>query len=109
MSEQLESVEEEKFESGEKLSRALTQSAPDNLTEIRFGEIFPYSGFKFSLKTLDTFFDNWRGRKALSMYACDLEYKKVEYAEIIKKYIDEGVIKEFIRGSLKDAIFDYEL
>ncbi|CAG8518370.1 12731_t:CDS:1 [Funneliformis mosseae] len=108
MRDELKSVEEENFESGERLARVLIKSAPVNLTEIRIGESFPYFGFKFSLEALDAFFDNWRGRKALSMFTCDPVYNSADYKEIINKYLGEGVVKKFICGGLKDATFRYD-
>ncbi|CAG8434032.1 9719_t:CDS:1 [Funneliformis mosseae] len=87
------SLEEARLETGEELSNLLIKSTPDNLREIRLGEMVSHTyGVKFSLETLDALLDNWRGR---SIITSDESYKKEEYMEIINKYMDDGVIKKF--------------
>ncbi|GBB88627.1 hypothetical protein RclHR1_01520012 [Rhizophagus clarus] len=76
-----------------KLLRALTRSSSTNLREIRF-----FEHFKFSSESLEEFLESWKERPALSIFTCDLGYKKeefVEYAEIINRYKNDGVIKDF--------------
>ncbi|CAG8590436.1 15830_t:CDS:1 [Funneliformis mosseae] len=89
------SREKASLEIGKELSRILIKSAPDNLREIRLTDT---NKIKFSLETLDAFLDNWRGRTPLSIIISDPLYKKEEYMEILNKYMDDGVIKEFKIG-----------
>ncbi|CAG8458406.1 6643_t:CDS:2 [Funneliformis mosseae] len=102
------SLEERKFASGDRLTKALINSASNNLREIRFGEFYPlYPGFKFSLETLKTFLENWRSRIPLSIITSDHHYKGKEYTEMLSRYKKDGVIKDFKCGSLRDIYFSY--
>src|ERR1043165_5741917 len=65
--------------------------APKNLRAIKFSDL----DFKFSLKTLETLLENWRGRPSLSIITSDLDYEGQEYMEIINRYKDEEVLKDF--------------
>ncbi|CAG8487182.1 10196_t:CDS:1 [Funneliformis mosseae] len=89
------SHEKGRLTSGEKLSNALIRSAPITLRELRF-----YSSFKFSLITLEEFLENWRGRPALTIYTLDRVYETGNYVKLIEKYTNEGVIEDFINGSV---------
>ncbi|PKC15853.1 hypothetical protein RhiirA5_370326 [Rhizophagus irregularis] len=80
----------DKEETGEELLEILTRSAPTNLREIRF-----FEEFQFSLKILEKFFENWKGRPALSILTSNPMYKGDDYMKMINKYKDNGVIKEF--------------
>jgi hypothetical protein len=93
--------ERSELEYGDYLSDALIREASTNLREIEFTW-----GTKFSLKTLETFFEKWRGRPAVSLYMgsyfCyprnDLSLSartelKCLYMELINKYKIEGLIK----------------
>ena len=51
--------------------------------------------FKFSLKTLESLLESWKGRTALSFITSDQIYKREEYMEIINKYKNDGVIIDF--------------
>jgi hypothetical protein len=74
---------------GDKLLDILI-SSKTNLKEIRF-----FNNFRFSSKSLGSFFEKWKGRSALSLLTCDTTYQKKYYKTLIKKYKDEGVIKKF--------------
>jgi hypothetical protein len=79
------------FEYGEELSKILIRSSSTNLREIRF-----FDQFKLSLKILEEFFENWRGRPALSILTSDPIYGTEDYVKLINKYKnDDGVIKDF--------------
>jgi hypothetical protein len=92
--------EEKKLAYSDYLSRVLTRDASINLNKIGI----PYN-VKFSLKTLETFFEKWKGRPAVSIYASDNFYQRDNspkstrtilnrsYMELINKYKIEGVIK----------------
>ncbi|RIA79413.1 hypothetical protein C1645_882679 [Glomus cerebriforme] len=84
---------------GEELLKLLIRSAPTNLREIRF-----FNYFRFSLQTLEEFFKQWRGRPALSVLTSDRIYREEDYINLINKYKNEGVIKDF-RFVLKDEIY----
>jgi hypothetical protein len=75
---------------GEVLLKILIRSAPTNFKEIRFD-----SDFKFSLEMLEEFLENWRGRRALSLFTTDPIYIGEDYTELINKYKSNGVIKDF--------------
>ncbi|GBC31830.1 uncharacterized protein OCT59_012973 [Rhizophagus irregularis] len=75
---------------GEELLKILIRSAPTNFKEIRFD-----SEFKFSLEMLEEFLENWRGRRALSLFTTDPIYIGEDYTELINKYKSNGVIKDF--------------
>ena len=83
--------EGEKLEYGEKLSKALIEFSPKSLRTIKFSAL----DFKFSLKTLEYLLKHWKGRAALSIFTSDADYKKEEYLEIINKYMNDEVIKDF--------------
>ncbi|GBB89278.1 hypothetical protein RclHR1_15980004 [Rhizophagus clarus] len=87
------------MESGEKLLNILIDAAPPNLREIRF---FDY--FRFSLKNLESFLKNWKGR-ALSIITSDPIYKGDDYVKLINKYKKLGVIKDFRSDSEKNIYF----
>ncbi|RIA79555.1 hypothetical protein C1645_63247 [Glomus cerebriforme] len=78
------------LENGEELLNILIRSAPTNLREIRF-----FDDFKFSLKALEEFLEKWRGRPALSIVTSDHIYNTEYYINLIKKYKNDGVIKDF--------------
>ena len=67
------------------------RSASNNLKEIRFIN----GNFKFSLENLEEFFKKWKGRPAISILTSDLLYEEKDYANLINKYKDNGVIKDF--------------
>ncbi|CAG8666789.1 5001_t:CDS:2 [Rhizophagus irregularis] len=82
------------LENGEELLKVLTRSASINLKEIRF-----YDDFKFSLKSLENFFENWKNRPSLSILTNDLTYMEEDYVELINRYKNNGVIKDFDSNS----------
>ena len=88
-------------EIGEDLLKVLIRSAPTNLREIRF-----FNDFKFSLETLEEFLGKWKGQP-LSILTSDPIYKGDDYIELINKYKNDGVIKDFKCGNTIDI--DYEL
>ncbi|GBC07417.1 hypothetical protein RclHR1_07450005 [Rhizophagus clarus] len=97
-----EEITSEKIvENGEELLKVLINSAPNNLKEIRF-----YNDFKFSLESLEEFLEKWRGRSALSILTSDSIYERENYKELINKYKNEGVIKDF-KCSLQIDEIDY--
>ncbi|CAG8484649.1 hypothetical protein GLOIN_2v1764020 [Rhizophagus irregularis DAOM 181602=DAOM 197198] len=75
---------------GNELLEILIRSAPINFKEIRFGR-----EFKFSLKSLEKFLENWRGRRALSLFTLDSIFTSDDYTKLINKYKDDKVIKDF--------------
>ncbi|CAG8711299.1 19905_t:CDS:1 [Rhizophagus irregularis] len=75
---------------GKELLKILIRSAPTNFKEIRFD-----SDFKFSLEMLEEFLENWRGRRALSLFTNDPIYIGEDYTELINKYKSNGVVKDF--------------
>uniref|UniRef100_U9T4G4 Uncharacterized protein n=1 Tax=Rhizophagus irregularis (strain DAOM 181602 / DAOM 197198 / MUCL 43194) TaxID=747089 RepID=U9T4G4_RHIID len=44
---------------------------------------------------LEEFLENWRGRRALSLFTTDPIYIGEDYTELINKYKSNGVIKDF--------------
>ena len=96
--------EKEKLEYGEKLSKALIDFAPKKLRAIWFSEF----DFKFSLKTLETLLENWRSHTSLSIFTSDLDYGREEYMEIINKYKNDEVIKDF-KYNYDNCFFDREM
>ena len=82
--------EDKDLENGEKLLKMLIRSAPTNLREIRF--LYDY---KFSLEVLETFLKKWKNRPMLSILTSDPIYNKDNYRELINKYKNNGVIKNF--------------
>ncbi|CAB4417158.1 unnamed protein product [Rhizophagus irregularis] len=83
---------EDKFSDGEELLKILVRSAPNNLREIRF-----FDNFKISLEILGSFLEGWRGRPSLSILTSDPVYEGENYINLVKKYKDDGVIKDFRR------------
>ncbi|GES74753.1 hypothetical protein GLOIN_2v1764020 [Rhizophagus clarus] len=77
------------LENGENLLKALISSTPTNLKEIRF-----FYDYKFSLEALEKFLENWKGC-ALSILTCDPIYNEENYTDLINKYKNNGVIKDF--------------
>ncbi len=73
-----------------KLLKILIRSASTNLRKIKF-----FDDIQFSLKNLEEFLENWRGRPALSIYTNNAIYKTDDYIKLINKYKNDGVIKEF--------------
>jgi hypothetical protein len=75
---------------GDYLSNVLTRDAPISLKDIGI----PYDA-RFSLQTLETFFEKWRGRPAISInMGAPYFYRRNDlYMELINKYKNEGVIK----------------
>ena len=84
------SIKEKKLEYGGQILKILARSAPINIRELRF-----FDHFKFSLEALRMFLETWKGRPELSIFTCDHDYEKDEYKEIINKYKDDGVVKDF--------------
>jgi hypothetical protein len=78
------------LKNGEKSLKILIRSAPSNLREIRF-----LYDFKFSFEAFEEFLEKWRGRPALTMLTCDSIYRGENYMELINKYKNDGVIKDF--------------
>ena len=103
----MDEINEEKLLGyGEKLSKALIEFAPKNLRTIKFSK----NHFKFSLKTLESLLESWRDRTVLSIITSDLDYEKEEYVEIINKYKNDGVIKDFKCEIYGDSyFFDHEM
>ncbi|CAG8696951.1 9969_t:CDS:2 [Rhizophagus irregularis] len=85
--------EEKHLEYGEELLKILIRSSHNNLREIRFLYV------KFSLESLEEFFEKWRGRPALSIVTCNRIYKEDNYVKLINRYKNNGVIKDFIYES----------
>jgi hypothetical protein len=83
------SIEEESLENGEEILNILIRSAPTNLREIRF-----FSDLQFSLEVLEEFLENWEGH-ALTILTTDTIYEEEDYKELINKYKNDGVIKDF--------------
>ncbi|GBC00881.1 hypothetical protein RclHR1_00040032 [Rhizophagus clarus] len=83
-------TEEEILENGKILLNILTRSAPPNFNELRF-----FEDFKFSLYALEEFLENWRGRPALTIITSNYFYEEENYQELINKYKNDGVIKNF--------------
>jgi hypothetical protein len=82
--------DEDRFTDGEELLKILIRSAPNKLREIRF-----FDNFKISLEILENFLESWKGRSPLSIFTSDPVYDKENYKDLIKKYKDDGVIKDF--------------
>ena len=78
--------------------KVLNRSAPINLREIRFH-------YKFSLETLEEFLENWKGRPALSILTSNHGYENEEYIEIVSRYKNDGVLKDFKCVSIRDMDF----
>ncbi|GBB90140.1 hypothetical protein RclHR1_01700003 [Rhizophagus clarus] len=74
---------------GEYLSNVLIREASINLREV----VIPYD-IRFSLKTLETFFEKWKGRPAISILIDEPYFYQTDlYMKLINKYKGEGVIK----------------
>ncbi|CAB4495363.1 unnamed protein product [Rhizophagus irregularis] len=79
------------LEFGDYLSNVLIREASTNLREIRI----PYN-IEFSLKTLETFLEKWKGRPAVSLYFDSAYFyrKDNSYMKLFDKYKIEKVIKD---------------
>ncbi|GBB99212.1 hypothetical protein RclHR1_03450007 [Rhizophagus clarus] len=69
---------------GNELLNILIKISPKSLTNITIS-----GNIKYSIDTLENFFESYRGRKSL----CFNIYDK-KYLEIIKKYANEGIVKD---------------
>ncbi|GBB87412.1 hypothetical protein RclHR1_01390002 [Rhizophagus clarus] len=78
------------LENGENILKILTNSTSPNIKEIRF-----CGDFEFSLEILEEFLKNWKGR-SLSIITSNYIYKDDDYNELINKYKNIGVIRDFI-------------
>ncbi|UZO00044.1 uncharacterized protein OCT59_001298 [Rhizophagus irregularis] len=83
---------------GEELLRVLIRSMPTNLKEIRFSR-----KFKFSLKNLEEFLEEWKGRHALSLFTTGNDIDD-DCTKVINEYKREGVIKNFENLAYVDFI-----
>ncbi|CAB4466637.1 unnamed protein product [Rhizophagus irregularis] len=83
--------EEEELEFGDYLSNVLIREASTNLREIRISY-----DIKFSLKTLETFLEKWKGRPAVSLYFDNAYFYQKDnlYMKLFDKYKIEKVIKD---------------
>ncbi|PKC04824.1 hypothetical protein RhiirA5_502508 [Rhizophagus irregularis] len=83
--------EGKELEFGDYLLNVLIREASANLREIRI----TYN-IKFSLKTLETFLEKWKGRPAVSMFLEETFFyrKNNSYMKLFDKYKIEGVIKK---------------
>ncbi|CAB4445350.1 unnamed protein product [Rhizophagus irregularis] len=83
--------ERSELEFGDYLSNVLIRGASTNLREIRI----PYE-IKFSLKTLETFLEKWKGRPAVSLYFDNAYFYRNNnsYMKLFDKYKIEKVIKD---------------
>ncbi|CAG8702664.1 14395_t:CDS:2 [Rhizophagus irregularis] len=79
------------LEFGDYLSNVLIREASTNLRDIRI----PYD-IKFSLKTLETFLEKWKGRPAVSLYFDNAYFYRKDnlYMKLFDKYKIEKVIKD---------------
>jgi hypothetical protein len=82
---------------GDKLLNVLIHSKT-NLKEIRF-----FNNFRFSLRSLETFLKNWKGRPALSIFTCNTTYQENYYTTLINEYKNVGKIENF------EIIFEEDL
>ncbi|CAB4416395.1 unnamed protein product [Rhizophagus irregularis] len=90
------------YEYGEELLKIIIRSSSTNLREIRF-----FEQFILTLKTLEEFFENWRGRPALTIFTSNPIYEEEDYVKLINKYKkDDGVIKDF-RYKLFRDLFNF--
>ncbi|EXX67828.1 uncharacterized protein OCT59_003427 [Rhizophagus irregularis] len=83
-------TEKEILENREEILKLLIKSAPTNLREIRF-----LDEFNVSLEVLEEFLEKWRGRPALSILTSNSIYEGEDYKNLINKYKNNGVIKNF--------------
>ncbi|CAG8664965.1 7135_t:CDS:1, partial [Scutellospora calospora] len=85
---------------GEQVLQLLAVKAPQSLTTLNFDSERPDGCWLFSYKTLDEFLNTWKERnmKPLSIYfeiGCYEPGFNAKHYKIIKKYLKEGVLKEF--------------
>ncbi|GBB88123.1 hypothetical protein RclHR1_14640005 [Rhizophagus clarus] len=91
---------DEVLEHGKELLNMLIRSSSTSLIEVRL-----CNRFKFSLKILEEFLEKWRvNRPILSIYTIDSTYKEEDYKELINKYKNDGVIKDFKHVTYMDEI-----
>ncbi|UZO12020.1 uncharacterized protein OCT59_003571 [Rhizophagus irregularis] len=96
----IEESQEIKLLYGDNLSKVLIKVTPNNLREIRFCDYF-----KFSLKTLESFLENWKGSFQLSLLTSDHIYSNEDYLKLINKYKNDGVIKDFRYDFEKNNVY----
>ncbi|RIA82696.1 hypothetical protein C1645_880906 [Glomus cerebriforme] len=84
---------------GENFSKVLINSEPFNLREIRFCDYF-----KFSLFSLQSLLDNWKGGFLLTFLTSDPIYISDDYSKLINNYKNIGLIKDF-RCDFKRSIY----
>jgi hypothetical protein len=90
-----------KLDHGERLLRVLNSSTSTNIKEIRF-----HGDFKFSLEALEEFLRKWKGWE-LSIFTSNyVYYRGDDYAKLIKRYKNIGVIKDFKCGYDEYELFD---
>ncbi|RGB41191.1 hypothetical protein C1646_663255 [Rhizophagus diaphanus] len=78
------------LEYGDYLSNVLIKEASINLKKIGI----PH-GIRFSLETLETFLEKWKGRPAISIHLVEFYiYQTDSYMKLVNKYKIEGVIKD---------------
>ncbi|CAB4404188.1 unnamed protein product [Rhizophagus irregularis] len=78
------------LEYGDYLSNVLIKEASTNLRKIGI----PRS-IRFSLETLEAFFEKWKGRQAISIHLDEYYiYQTDSYMKLVDKYKIEGVIKD---------------
>ncbi|RGB29690.1 hypothetical protein C1646_745245 [Rhizophagus diaphanus] len=78
------------LEYGDYLSNVLIKEASTNLRKIGI----PH-GIRFSLETLEAFFEKWKGRSAISIHLVEYYlYQTDSYMKLVDKYKIEGVIKD---------------
>ncbi|GBC46108.2 hypothetical protein GLOIN_2v1764020 [Rhizophagus irregularis DAOM 181602=DAOM 197198] len=78
------------LEYGDYLSNVLIKEAPTNLSKIGIPR-----GIRFSLETLEAFFEKWKGRQAISIHIVEYYiYQTDSYMKLVDKYKIEGVIKD---------------
>ncbi|GES86362.1 hypothetical protein GLOIN_2v1764020 [Rhizophagus clarus] len=83
-------IEVNELEYEERLLNVLVKEASTNLREIEFSY-----DIKFSSETLETFFEKWKGRPAVSIRLNNsFDYHNDSYKNLISKYKMEGVIKD---------------
>ncbi|UZO20243.1 uncharacterized protein OCT59_012669 [Rhizophagus irregularis] len=85
------------LENGEGILNILIRSAPFNLKEIRFIE-----HSKFSIESLKDFLENWK-RCKLTILTSNTNYEGEDYKELINKYKNDGVIKDFRCESIENV------
>lgn len=88
---------------GKELFNVLIRSKPTNLNEIRLFDIS-----WFSWRSLSEFFEEWRGRRAFSIIINQKYIHTIrDYAQLIHKYKNYGVIKNFTHAS--EHMLRYEM